>query len=102
MTVRMDSFGTVIGTYNPGSSSEKPIGIGSHIDSVVDAGAYDGVAGVVIGLELISMMHENGIVPAFPIEILATAEEEGAVCQRGYFGARFMVGDMTVEELLSY
>ncbi len=102
MTVRMDSFGNVIGTYNPGNSSEKPIGIGSHIDSVVDAGAYDGVAGVVVGLELISIMHENGIVPSFPIEILATAEEEGAVCQRGYFGARFMVGDMTIEELLSY
>lgn len=102
MTVRMDTFGNLIGRYNPAGSDKKPIGIGSHIDSVMNAGAYDGVAGVVIGLELISMLHENGIVPSRPIEVLATADEEGAICQRGYFGARFMIGDMTVEELLSY
>ena len=79
MTVRMDTFGNLIGNYNPGNSTEKPIGIGSHIDSVVNAGAYDGVAGIVVGLELISMLHENHIIPKYPIEVLATADEEGAI-----------------------
>ncbi len=102
LSVRMDSFGNLIGQYNPARSAEKPIGIGSHLDSVVNAGAYDGVAGIVVGLELVSMLHENGIVPARPIEVLATADEEGAICQKGYFGARFMTGDMTIPELLSY
>ncbi|NCB93955.1 MAG: hydantoinase/carbamoylase family amidase [Clostridia bacterium] len=102
MTVRMDSFGNVIGSYNPAGSKEKPIGIGSHIDSVVNAGAYDGVAGVVVGMELIHMLHENNIVPKVPLEILATADEEGAICQKGYFGRRYMAGDMTVEEYLSF
>ena len=65
MTVRMDTFGNLIGNYNPGNSTEKPIGIGSHIDSVVNAGAYDGVAGI---------------------------------CQKGYFGGRFMTGNLSAEE----
>lgn len=56
MTVRMDSFGNLIGNYNPSNSCDKPIGIGSHIDSVRNAGAYDGVAGIIIGLEIISML----------------------------------------------
>ena len=102
MSVRMDSFGNVIGSYNPGGSPNKPVGIGSHIDSVQNAGAYDGVAGVVAGLEIVSMLHENGINPSVPLEILATADEEGAICQKGYFGARFMAGNMEIEELLSY
>ncbi len=100
--VRMDSFGNVIGQYNPEGLIKKPVGIGSHIDSVQNAGAYDGVAGIVVGMELVSVMHENSIKPEVPVEILVTADEEGAICQRGYFGARFMAGDMEVEELLSY
>lgn len=102
MDVRMDSFGNLIGRYNPGGSTEKPIGIGSHIDSVRNAGAYDGVAGIVVGLELVSMLYENHIIPNVPIEVLATADEEGAVCQKGYFGGRYMAGNMTVEEYLSF
>ncbi len=102
MQVRMDTFGNLIGAYNPAKSTAKPIGIGSHIDTVADGGAYDGVAGIVAGLELVSMMYENGVCPKWPIEILATADEEGLICQKGYFGGRFMTGDMDVEEALSY
>ncbi len=102
MEVRMDSFGNLIGNYNPGHSTEKPVGIGSHIDSVVNAGAYDGVAGIVVGLEIVSMLHENGMIPKFPIEVLATADEEGAICQKGYFGGRFMTGNLTAEECRSF
>ena len=102
MTVRMDTFGNLIGRYDPAHSDQKPIGIGSHIDSVVNGGAYDGVAGIVVGLELVSMLRENHICPSRPIEVLATADEEGAICQKGYFGARFMTGDMPVEEALTY
>lgn len=102
MSVRMDSFGNLIGTYDPIGSGEKPYAVGSHLDSVKNAGKYDGVAGIVCGLELVSILHENGIVPKHPIAVIATADEEGAICQKGYFGARFMTGDMTVEQYLSF
>ena len=48
------------------------------------------------------MLHENGIAPKHPIEVIATADEEGAICQKGYFGARFMTGDMTAEQCLGF
>lgn len=102
MEVRMDTFGNLVGRYNPGKSTDKAVGIGSHLDTVVNAGAYDGAAGIVAGLELVSMMHETGLQPKRPVEILATADEEGLICQKGYFGARFMTGDMSVDEALSY
>lgn len=102
MSVRMDSFGNLIGKYNPNNSALKPNAIGSHIDSVKNAGAYDGVAGIVAGLEIVSMLHENKIAPKRPIEVLATADEEGAICQKGYFGARFMTGDMEVNQYLTF
>lgn len=102
MQVRLDTFGNLIGRYNPADSQEKPVAIGSHIDTVVNGGAYDGVAGVVVGLEIVSMLHENAIIPEYPVEILATADEEGLICQKGYFGGRFMTGDMSVDEMLSY
>lgn len=102
MTCRMDSFGNLIGRYDPLNSGEKPFAVGSHLDSVKNAGKYDGVAGIVCGLEMVSMLHENGIAPKPPIEVIATADEEGAICQKGYFGARFMTGDMTAEQCLGF
>ncbi len=102
MQVRMDSFGNLIGLYNPFDSKKKPVAIASHIDTVKNAGAYDGVAGIVVGLEIVSMLKENNIVPKRPIEVIATADEEGAICQKGYFGARFMTGMMSIKEVLSY
>ena len=47
MTCRMDSFGNLIGRYDPLNSGEKPFAVGSHLDSVKNAGKYDGVAGIV-------------------------------------------------------
>lgn len=102
MTVRMDTFGNLIGTYNPAESKEKPVAMGSHIDTVRNGGAFDGVAGIIVGLEIVSMLKENNIKPPFPVEVIATADEEGAICQKGYFGARFMTGSMSPDEALTY
>ncbi|MFT3952192.1 MAG: Zn-dependent hydrolase [Oscillospiraceae bacterium] len=102
MTVRMDTFGNLIGRFNPANSKEKPLAIGSHLDSVKNAGKYDGVAGIVAGLEMITMLHERGIAPCFPVELIATADEEGAICQKGYFGARFMTGSLSADECLTF
>lgn len=102
MTVRLDSFGNLIGRLEAPESRQKPVAFGSHIDTVVNGGAYDGVAGIVAGMELVSMLHESGKAPKATVEVIATADEEGIICQKGYFGARFMTGDMPLEEVRSY
>ena len=59
------------------SPSLPAVVIASHIDSVPAGGIFDGVLGVVAGLEVVRTMQENGIEPGFPIEVIGTSEEEG-------------------------
>ena len=54
-----------------------PLMTGSHIDTVINAGKYDGCLGVLAGIEVIRTMRENGIKPARPIVVAAFTNEEG-------------------------
>jgi allantoate deiminase len=74
--VWVDGLGTVTGRYNGSSTDAKSILIGSHIDTVVDAGAYDGTFGVVAGLGLVENLKKNNKRFPFAIEILAFGDEE--------------------------
>ncbi|MBR5516378.1 MAG: M20/M25/M40 family metallo-hydrolase, partial [Firmicutes bacterium] len=77
MTVKMNAVGNVVGTYK--GKKDNRIVVGSHIDSVVNGGMYDGCVGVISGIEAVRTMHENGIVPEHTIEVVAFGEEEGLV-----------------------
>lgn len=93
----IDGAGNVWGRYGP---EDRPaIVIGSHLDSVPASGIFDGVLGVAAGLEVVRTMQRNGIVPHFPIEIIATSEEEGRF--GGMLGAQAMTGNLTLEWLES-
>lgn len=95
MDPRMDGAGNVIGRYGP---ADRPaVIIGSHLDSVPAAGIFDGVLGVVAGLECVRTMKEGGIEPLYPIEVIATSEEEGRF--GGMLGAQALTGNLTREWL---
>jgi allantoate deiminase len=70
---------------------------GSHIDSVPHGGDYDGVAGVVVGLELLRSAQDEGV--ASPLELIVFAEEEGTAFGLGMIGSRAWVGELTPEQL---
>jgi OHCU decarboxylase len=74
--------------------------VGSHIDSVPHGGDYDGVAGVVVGLELLRSAKEDGVA-ALPVEMIAFAEEEGPTFGLGMLGSRAWVGELSAEKLSS-
>jgi len=99
MVVRMDGFGNLIGRYDPLGSELPPIGIGSHIDTVADGGAFDGAMGIVVGLELIECLQESRTPPGSPVEIIAFAEEEGGVFGKGCLGSEYMTGNTSLEQL---
>lgn len=93
----MDGAGNVYGRFGP---ADKPaVLIGSHIDSVPAGGIFDGVLGVAAGLECIRTMQENGITPEYPVEVIATSEEEGRF--GGMLGAQALTGQLTLEWLES-
>lgn len=89
MSVKTNPVGNVVGTYK-GKSSRK-ITVGSHIDSVVNAGMFDGCLGVIAGIEAVRTLHENNVVPEHSIDVVAFAEEEGLTIA-GLLGSRAYCG----------
>ncbi len=71
--------------------------IGSHLDSVLDGGAYDGPLGVVSSLAAVDLLRERGVVPSRPIAVGAFAEEEGSRFGIACLGSRLASGSTTPE-----
>ena len=80
LAVRMDAAGTMHGLMPAGADgprTAKRLLVGSHIDTVVDAGAYDGNLGVVAGILAVEELRARGITLPFALEVLAFGDEEG-------------------------
>ncbi|MGA8729897.1 MAG: allantoate amidohydrolase [Terracidiphilus sp.] len=90
MSVRVDAAGNLRGVWQPERASSKRLIIGSHIDTVPDAGAYDGVLGVMLALELVSILQEGA--SALAIEVIAFSEEEGVRFGVPFIGSRAVAG----------
>jgi N-carbamoyl-L-amino-acid hydrolase len=71
---------------------------GSHLDSVLDGGAYDGPLGVVSALAAVDLLRERGFRPSRPIGVAAFAEEEGSRFGLACLGSRLMTGTTTPEQ----
>jgi len=92
MTVRIDAAGNLRGLY-PGHAPDAPILLtGSHIDTVPDAGAYDGILGVALPIALLHSLEGRRF--PFAIEVIAFSEEEGIRFKMPFIGSRALVGDL--------
>lgn len=76
-TVRVDQAGNIFARME-GRENLPPILVGSHLDTQMAGGRYDGILGVLAGLELVRCLKDHGITPKRPIEIVNWANEEGA------------------------
>ena len=90
MAVREDAAGNLRGVWQPEGASRKRLIIGSHIDTVPDAGAFDGVLGVMLALELVSISQEAG--SRLGMEVIAFSEEEGVRFGVPFIGSRAVAG----------
>jgi allantoate deiminase len=98
MTVSVDAVGNLRGWY-PGASSAAPrILMGSHLDTVPNAGAFDGILGVVLAIALAESL--DGLKLPFGIEVIGFSEEEGVRFGVPFIGSRALVGKVD-EELLN-
>jgi beta-ureidopropionase / N-carbamoyl-L-amino-acid hydrolase len=77
LTVKVDDMGCMYATL-AGVEDRPPIVLGSHLDSVKKGGRFDGVLGVLAGLEVVRTLVENNIKPQVPITIVNFTNEEGA------------------------
>jgi allantoate deiminase len=97
MTTHIDAVGNLHGLYRAQDGSTLPrLLIGSHLDTVPDAGAYDGVLGVVLAVSLIASLDGSRL--PFAIEVVGFSEEEGVRFGVPFIGSRALTG--TVDELL--
>ncbi len=83
MTTRTDAAGNLIGTYAGQVPGSPALATGSHIDTVPSGGKFDGVLGVLAGIEAVRTLHENNIRLKHPIEVIAFTDEESTMigCQ---------------------
>lgn len=75
--VHMDATGSIVGRYAADCANAKTLLIGSHIDTVRNAGIYDGNLGVLTAIAVVEALHRQGIRLPFAIEVVAFADEEG-------------------------
>jgi allantoate deiminase len=101
MSCHVDAAGNLRGVLGCGETNAPRLIMGSHVDTVPDAGAYDGVLGVVISLAMIENMAARlhakplpaGLLP-YDIEIVAFSEEEGVRFAVPFIGSRALIGDV--------
>lgn len=98
MTVSIDAVGNIRGRYAALRPSAPRLFIGSHLDTVPRAGAYDGILGVVLGVALIKALDGKPL--SFHIEVIGFSEEEGLRFGVPFIGSRAFIGEID-EELLN-
>lgn len=101
LTARVDAIGNVRGVLRAAAAGAnvKTLVIASHIDTVVNAGRWDGPLGVVMGLDLVENSIKNGVKLPFDIELIAFCDEEGVRFHTTYLGSKVVAGSFEPEML---
>jgi ureidoglycolate amidohydrolase len=97
LMVRQDAIGNTFARWLGSDPTASAVGTGSHIDAIPNAGKYDGVVGVLGGLEAIRSLQEFGFRPRNSIELLVFTSEEPTRFGIGCLGSRLLSGILSPE-----
>lgn len=97
LAVRQDAIGNIFARWNGTDPAAPAVATGSHIDAIPNAGKYDGVVGVLGGLEAIRALQGSGFLPRNSIELLVFATEEPTRFGIGCLGSRLLSGTLPAE-----
>jgi hydantoinase/carbamoylase family amidase len=92
LAVRIDTVENVVGRYQSPDPAAKTLIVGSHYDTVRNAGKYDGRLGILTALVVAEHLKNNAIELPFNLEVIAFADEEGVRFPASYIGSRAVVG----------
>jgi beta-ureidopropionase / N-carbamoyl-L-amino-acid hydrolase len=102
LEVAIDRIGNIFGIWKDAANAGgPPLLIGSHIDTVIDAGIYDGCYGVLAGLEVIETLKSAHLAPARPIAVAAFTNEEGVRYAPDMLGSLLHAGGLSVDTALA-
>ncbi|HKC45477.1 MAG TPA: allantoate amidohydrolase [Burkholderiales bacterium] len=99
MSARLDAAGNVVGRYEGERPGLPCLMLGSHLDTVRDAGKYDGMLGVIAAIECVRTLHARTKRLAFAIEVIGFADEEGTRFNATLLGSRAVAGTFKTEVL---
>jgi N-carbamoyl-L-amino-acid hydrolase len=92
-----DDLGNLVAWWRPDGATGPGVLTGSHLDSVLDGGAYDGPLGVISALAAVDVLRDRGFTPARPLGIAVFVEEEGSRFGVACLGSRLLTGAMARE-----
>ncbi|WP_049017979.1 hydantoinase/carbamoylase family amidase, partial [Burkholderia multivorans] len=99
--IRIDPIGNLF-ARRPGTEPDAPaVMCGSHLDTQPLGGRFDGVYGVLAGLEAIRTLNEHGIATRHPIDVVAWTNEEGSRFTPGMMGSAVYAGKLDLEDALA-
>lgn len=102
LEIAVDRIGNIFGIWRgPHDDQRAPVMLGSHIDTVINAGIYDGSYGVLAGLEVVETLRDAGFVPDRPIAVVAFTNEEGVRYAPDMMGSLVYAGGLPVDEVLA-
>lgn len=101
LAVRVDAVGNVYARRDGTDPGAAPVILGSHIDSVATAGAFDGCLGVLGGLEVVRRLDELGIATTHPVEVAFFTEEEGVRFRTDMLGSAVAAKRVALDDALA-
>jgi N-carbamoyl-L-amino-acid hydrolase len=101
LTVHGDAVGNVVGLLPGDGRTPRHMLTGSHYDTVINAGKYDGRLGILLPIAVAGAMRRAGLQLPFPLEIIAFAEEEGVRFKSTFLGSRAVAGQFEPDVLES-
>jgi allantoate deiminase len=99
LQVRVDAVGNLIGRREGTTPGAKTLLLGSHLDTVRDAGKFDGALGVLLPIVALAELHRRGVRLPFAVEVLGFAEEEGVRFASAYLGSKGYCGKLKASDL---
>lgn len=98
LEVSEDAIGNIFGIYEGTDKEASPVWTGSHIDTVLNAGMFDGMSGVVAGLEAVRLIREAGIRPKRSLAVVVYTSEEPTRFRLGCLGSRALAGKLDAKD----
>jgi len=92
MSARLDAIGNVVGRYEGEKEGAPCLMLGSHLDTVRNAGKYDGMLGVIAAIDCVHTLNARGRRLPFAIEVVGFADEEGVRFGSTLLGSRAIAG----------
>ncbi|OEL19347.1 putative allantoate deiminase [Dichanthelium oligosanthes] len=96
LTTWVDQMGNIHGRFEPANSTKEALLIGSHMDTVIDAGMYDGSLGIICAISALKVLKVTGKLQRLtrPVEVIAFSDEEGVRFQTTFLGSAAVAGTL--------